>query len=785
MKNSFAKLGFCFSLLMMIIGITVMGCSGLLTPPGGGGEESRVTGSIGGKVNDKTTGKSIGGANIKTDPITTDTETDSDGRYVIANVDPGIYTLTVSKDGYKSGTANVSVEVGEETIADIKLAPGVTSVSVEPTSVSIGLESTATLTATVTYGNNTTDNDVDWFSSDESVARVSSSSAAVVTGMASGSTTITATANKDTTKSATAAITVVAPTLASIEVVPDPVTIVLGNTQQFTAVGKDADGIVISVTPVWSVTGGIGSITTDGLFSAMTTGNSTVVATSGSKSDSASVTVTLGPVSSTNSTVMASPTSVNANGTNTSTVTVALKDVNNNPLSGHSVTISSGTHITTITPSSLTTDSLGQAVFSVRSTQVGTVTITATDSSESVVIANTASITFNSFVIALAAGGDHTIALKSDGTVWTWGWNIYGQLGNGTTTDNPIPVQVSGLTDVSAIAGAASHGHTIALKSDGTVWAWGFNQYGQLGNGATTYSQTTPVQVSGLTDINSIEAGLWYTVSLKGDGTVWAWGYNNYGQLGDGASGNNRTTPVQVCDSGGIAPCSTFLSGVIAVDGGGIHLIALKSDATVWTWGSNVQGQLGASVSETCSIFFKPCSTTPIQVNGLTGVSAIAGGRSHTLALNSDGTVWTWGYNGFGQLGNGTTTNSSIPVQVSGLTEVSAIASGGDHTIALKSDGTVWTWGANFNGQLGDGTTTSSTTPVQVNGLTGVSAIAGGREHTLALKNDGTVWTWGGNWSGKLGDGTTVDKTTPVQVQVLTPSPTPESTPDDDSSTAT
>ncbi|MBI5238810.1 MAG: hypothetical protein HY887_10405, partial [Deltaproteobacteria bacterium] len=139
-----------------------------------------------------------------------------------------------------------------------------------------------------------------------------------------------------------------------------------------------------------------------------------------------------------------------------------------------------------------------------------------------------------------------------------------------------------------------------------------------------------------------------------------------------------------------------------------------------------------------------------------TADTAIAGGWYHTIALKNDGTVWTWGWNYYGQLGDGTTTDRLTPVQVSGLTNVTAIASVYDHTIALKNDGTVWTWGANWYGQLGDGTTTNKSAPVQVSGLTSVTAIAGGNKHTIALKNDGTVWAWGANWAGQLGDGTTI-----------------------------
>ncbi|MCL2087921.1 MAG: dockerin type I domain-containing protein [Oscillospiraceae bacterium] len=349
--------------------------------------------------------------------------------------------------------------------------------------------------------------------------------------------------------------------------------------------------------------------------------------------------------------------------------------------------------------------------------------------------------------ISVSAGNDHSVALLSDGTVWAWGWNNRGQLGDDTTTDRRIPVQVSGLTGVTTVS--SSGDHTMALKSDGTVWAWGYNWTGQLGDGTVT-DRTTPVQVSGLTGVVAVSAGAHHTIALKSDGTVWAWGRNNlYGQLGDGTT-IDRHTPVQV----------SGLTGVTAISAGGNHTAVLKSDGTVWAWGYNYYGQLGNDTTTNRNI--------PVRVFGLTGVIAIFAGGGHTIALKSDGTVWAWGNNSHGQLGDGTTTDNYTPKQVSGLTGVTAISAGVQHTIALKSDGTVWAWGANWAGQLGDGTTTNRRTPVQVLGLTGVTDIFAGGYHTMALKSDGTVWAWGYNGFGQLGDGTTTDRLLPIKTQTIT-----------------
>jgi alpha-tubulin suppressor-like RCC1 family protein len=363
-------------------------------------------------------------------------------------------------------------------------------------------------------------------------------------------------------------------------------------------------------------------------------------------------------------------------------------------------------------------------------------------------------------VTAIAAGFYHTVALKSGGTVWAWGYNTYGQLGDGTNTQRTTPVQAHGPGNIGYLSGvtaiAASGYHTVALKNDSSVWDWGNNGAGQLGDGTVT-NRNTPVQVSGLSGVTAIASGDFHTVALKSDGTAWDWGNNGNGQLGDGTN-TQRTTPVQVHGPGDVG----FLSGVTAIAGGGSHTVALKSDGTVWDWGLNLYGQLGDGTTTG--------RYTPVQVFGLSGFTAIAGGLYHTAALKCDGTVWAWGRNAYGALGDGTTTDRYAAVQVLGsgsigyLTGVTAIAAGANHTVALKSDGTVWDWGSNGYGQLGNGTTTTTSTPVQVSGLTGVTAIAAGWGHTVALKSDGTVWAWGRNASGQLGDGTITQRTTPVQV---------------------
>lgn len=395
-------------------------------------------------------------------------------------------------------------------------------------------------------------------------------------------------------------------------------------------------------------------------------------------------------------------------------------------------------------------------------------------------------------VVAVAAGEEHSVALKGDGTVWAWGNNLVGQLGNGNMeTDSPTPVRVVGeegtgyLTGVVAVA--AGSAHSVALKNDGTVWTWGKNEYGQLGDENMGVDSDIPVQVKGedgegtLDGVAAVTAGYGHSVALKNDGTVWSWGYNQYGQLGDANHDTHSDTPVQVKGEDGIG----FLTDTVAVEAGSYICIALKNDGTVWTWGGNQHGGLG---NGTHGLF--NWSDTPVQViKALREVTEVAAGSYHTVALKTGGTVWTWGDNDWGQLGDDNSgTDSGVPVQVVGeggsgfLTDVTAISSDSLFSAALKDDGTektVWTWGYNYNGQLGNGNHgegADSDTPVQVVGeggigfLTDMVAVVAGNAHTVALKDDGeekTVWTWGANGSGQLGNDTHGgfnDTDTPVQV---------------------
>lgn len=343
---------------------------------------------------------------------------------------------------------------------------------------------------------------------------------------------------------------------------------------------------------------------------------------------------------------------------------------------------------------------------------------------------------------SVAASTISGFGLSTTGIVWAWGAGSRGQTGPNGSFQTSVPVQVTGVTNVTALGGGDYH--TVALTSLGQVYVWGDNTYGQMGdNSALSSSNHAPKLVPGLSGVVQVAAGLYHTLALKSDGTVWAWGINTSGELGDGST-TQRNVPVKV----------SGLAGIVKIGSGGSasHSFAIASNGSVWAWGKNVNGQLGDSSTVNRSV--------PVQVSGLTNVVQVGAAQQHSVALKVDGTVWSWGNNGSSQLGDRTTTQRLTPVQVydsstTFLGGVKEISVGDGFAFATKADRTVWAWGSGVYGSFGDGLTSHPNYAKLVVQLEAMK-VAAGEEFGLGLKDDGSVWAWGRNFRGELGDNTSI-----------------------------
>jgi alpha-tubulin suppressor-like RCC1 family protein len=331
--------------------------------------------------------------------------------------------------------------------------------------------------------------------------------------------------------------------------------------------------------------------------------------------------------------------------------------------------------------------------------------------------------------------------------LYNWGTNGRGQLGQNNTDSCSSPTQVGVLTDWLEIN--RGDAFTVNTKTNYTLWAWGYNElYGNLGLGDTV-SRSSPVQVGALTNWLVASSGNNNTVSIKTDGTLWSWGYNNRGQLGQ----NNliaRSSPVQIGSTANWLKISARKDSVFSI----------KTDGTLWAWGFNSNGQLGQN--NTTYAY-----SSPVQVGALTNWAKVSAAGDFTSAVKTDGTLWLWGRNNYGQLGRNDKISLSSPAQVGALTTWLDVSSNVYHTIALKTDGTLWSWGVNNDGQLGQNNRVYLSSPVQVGALTTWASISSGNTFSMAIKNDKTLWSWGANASGQLGLGDVIRRSSPVQIGAL------------------
>jgi hypothetical protein len=334
--------------------------------------------------------------------------------------------------------------------------------------------------------------------------------------------------------------------------------------------------------------------------------------------------------------------------------------------------------------------------------------------------------------------------------VLVWGRNQDGQLGDNSTTNrttSPVRTLASGLNWRASSGGEA---HTAMVKVDGPLWLSGNNSVGQLGDNSTTI-RSSPVTPSGGGSWFSVSCGQDFTAAIKTDGTLWCWGNNASGRLGDGTT-TNRSSPVSI--TGWFQQWER--NQWKQVSAGSNHVLAVKSDGTLWVWGVNTLGQLGTNNTTSYSSPVTPSG------GGTTWKQASAG-SSFSAGVKTDGTLWVWGLNTSGQLGTANTTNTSSPWTTSGGgTTWASVALGYEHAAAVKTDGALWTWGLNTNGRLGDGSTTNRSSPVTTAGGGTTWKIAScGFNFTMGLKTDGSLWTWGRNDVGQLNDGGTTDKSSP------------------------
>ncbi len=334
---------------------------------------------------------------------------------------------------------------------------------------------------------------------------------------------------------------------------------------------------------------------------------------------------------------------------------------------------------------------------------------------------------------SLLSGATSAFVTES-GSLYMWGYNYYGQLGNGTKTDSSIPVKIMDNVKYVSISGNCS---SSAITEDGSLYTWGDNEYGQLGNGTKTNSYT-PIKI--MDNIKSVCLEDFCSAAITEDGSLYMWGHNYYGQLGNGTT-TDSSIPVKIMEN------------VKNVSLGCYHSAAITEDGSLYTWGYNGYGELGNGTTTDSSI--------PVKI--MDNVKSVILGEWHSAAITEDGSLYTWGRNCYGQLGNGTTTDSSIPVKI--MENVKNVSLGCYHSAAITEDGSLYTWGYNGYGELGNGTTAASSIPVKI--MENVKSVSLGYDNGAAITEDGSLYTWGYNYWGQLGNGTTKGSSyVPIKIEL-------------------
>ncbi|MCL1908511.1 MAG: Ig-like domain-containing protein [Holophagaceae bacterium] len=656
----------CLPLLVAMVALTagLLSCGGDYYAIGrtgsstGGGEQQPVSVSSV-SLNKSALSLTVGGSETIVHTILPANATNksvgwSSSNATVATVSNGLVTAR------EAGTATITVRTadgGHQASCIVTVNAGtpvsVTGVTLNKTSTTMALGGTETLTATV-QPTNATNQAVTWASNNSSVVSVSNGT---ITAHSVGSATITVT-TQDGNHQATCAVTVssISVPVTGVTLNKTSTTLTVGGTETLTATIQPANATNKIV--AWTSTSPAVATVSGGVITAHTAGTTTIIVTTNDGGFTELCAVTVSPASSGNPDYK----TISAGGDHT----LAIKSDGSLWAWGNNDNGQIGD------------DTSGYGNNRNEPVRVGS------DNDWAMV----------------SAGGSHTMAIKSNGYLYAWGYNSLGQLGDGTTIRRQVPVLVGADNDWAAVS--AGENHTAAIKTDGSLWTWGINSYGQLGNGTSNFTTyPVPTRVGAENDWAAVSAGVRHTVAVKTDGSLWAWGYNSYGQLGDGTSsiGTDKYEPTRI----GLA------NDWVAVSAGNTHTTALKTNGSLWAWGYNGSGGLGNGTTTN--------SNVPTRIGTASDWKAVWAGNSYTIALRANGSLRAWGYNWNGQLGNGYSgfgENRTSEVLVEGGSNWVTAWAGDSHNVALRSDGSLWTWGSNGYGQLGNGTTTNSNIPIRI-----------------------------------------------------------------------
>jgi uncharacterized protein YjdB len=665
---------------------------------------------------------------------------------------PGVATVS---NGLVTAVGNGTVAITVTTVdggftasCTVTVTTPVTGVSLSPTTLALTVGDAAGSITAVVQPATASNKAVAWASSNSAVARVSGGGLnATVTPVSGGTATITVT-TVDGGFAATCTVTVTSP-VTGVSVSPTTLSLVVGGAAgSLTAALQPATASNKNV--AWtSSRPGVATVSGGGLNATVApvsagTATITVTAVDGGFTATCAVTVATVPVTGV---TLPGELGIPQGGYAELTAMVLPETASNKEVVWD---ITSGDGSATLgAAAGQTVTVIGAAMGST------TVRVTTVDGAKTAQCRVT--VTKPLVGLGISTTWDHTLAVMSDGTLWAWGDNRYGKLGLGDTTNRNVPAKVGAATNWVFVAAGADH--TLAIRKDGNLWAWGYNEEGQLGVGARDGNpHPNPARVGDATDWVSVSAGRRHNLALKSDGSLWAWGTNELGQLGIGANDYNaHPTPLRVGAD----------ADWVAVSAGGNffkHSLALKSNGSLWAWGSGTNGLLGLGDADARHV--------PTKVGAATNWATIFAGASNSLAIQADGSLWAWGGNYNGQLGLGDTDAKDVPTQVGADTDWKTASAAFDeyyetHSLVVKTDGSLWACGSNNAGRLGAGDYAARTTLVRVGTATDWVAVSAGNMRSLGLKSDGTIWTWGYNEFGHLGLGDTANRDVPTLVEGL------------------